>query len=173
MLKEYLEELRSANQDEMNGLEKKINQLVQDLECGQEWVEKLQRDQNMDASIFSPRSQNPEKQKNLEAARKNVEEIKQQIEYTREKIEELVKKRSEYDNLLVEAESSVPEKNKEDKVIKESDGEKIPLSSFLYDLHKKTDICLALLNGDKNKCRNELRAMKRQIKEYAEQIEKS
>lgn len=169
MLKEYLEELKSSNQTEMKKLEKKLNQLVQDLECGQEWVEKLQKDQNMDASIFSPRSQNQEKQKNLETARKNVEEIKQKIEYTREKIEELVKKQNEYDNLLMEAENNnqIPAKEQE------ADTAEIPLSSFLAALHKKTDICLALLNGDKNKCRNELRAMKRQIKEYAEQIEKN
>ncbi len=177
MLKEYLEELKSSNQEEILRLEKELNQLVQDLECGQEWIDKLHKEQNIDASIFSPRSQNAEKQRNMESARKNIEEIKQKVEYTREKIEELIKKKNEYENLLMEAEHSCSSQDDTSKKEKEDSYDpydvQIPLSSFLEALHRKTDICLALLNGDKNKCRNELRRMKKEIKEYEEQIEKN
>ena len=46
----------------------------------------------------------------------------------------------------------------------------INLMETLYDISKSVDLALALLNGDKNKCKNELKKIKRTLKKYIEEI---
>lgn len=45
------------------------------------------------------------------------------------------------------------------------------IKEFLQKIYKSTEICLALINGDKNRCRNELKKMKNEIKRFSEGIE--
>lgn len=45
------------------------------------------------------------------------------------------------------------------------------LKNFLQNIYKSTEICLALVNGDKNRCKNELKKMKTEIKRFSEEIE--
>lgn len=42
--------------------------------------------------------------------------------------------------------------------------------NLLSNLYKKTELCMALMNGDRNKCRKELQEMKKMIKQYSEQM---
>lgn len=46
------------------------------------------------------------------------------------------------------------------------------LLSFLDEMYKTTEKCIALLNGNKNRCRTELKNMKAAINNYARKIEK-
>lgn len=43
---------------------------------------------------------------------------------------------------------------------------------FLSEIYRKTEICLALLNGDKNKCRNELKSLKNMIRNAVDDLKK-
>lgn len=49
--------------------------------------------------------------------------------------------------------------------------ENAKIKHFLQKLYKRTEICLACVNSDKNRCKNELKAMKNEIKKYASAIE--
>ena len=42
---------------------------------------------------------------------------------------------------------------------------------FLNDIYKKTELCLALINSDKNRCKRELKELKNTIRKYASEIE--
>lgn len=46
------------------------------------------------------------------------------------------------------------------------------LQQFLSELYAKTELCLALLNGNKNRCKKELNSMKQEIKRYSETLKK-
>ena len=62
---------------------------------------------------------------------------------------------------------------KEIKEIPDISAEKAELITFLKKIYKKTEISLALLNGDKNKCKNEMKNMMHEIKKYVSELEKN
>lgn len=59
--------------------------------------------------------------------------------------------------------------NKDDKARNQAVEEKLKI--FVNNIYKKNEICLALLKGDRNKCKSELLSMKKEIKEFASEIE--
>lgn len=59
--------------------------------------------------------------------------------------------------------------NKDDKARNQAVGEKLKI--FVNNIYRKNEICLALLKGDRNKCKSELLSMKKDIKEFASEIE--
>ena len=44
------------------------------------------------------------------------------------------------------------------------------LNDLLSDVYRKAEFCTAFLYSDKNKCRNLLKEMKKELKKYAEEI---
>lgn len=255
MLKEYIESLYDSNKEKLEELEKQLQKLMNDLVCAEEWLETVQKEQNTDQNIFSPRRRADGGHEKVDAAQMNLDSIKQKIEYVREKIEDSVKKKYEIENLLEEAETvidtraEISEKNKmyegqenkseneaearveveteiqeetEKKIEKEveienemqaeqiktgkemheeikkkadsidertTDGKsrdqadkqnqgidtekqlKERFRQTLSELYKKTELSMALLNGNKSVCKNELKSMKIMIKKYAEELD--
>lgn len=152
MIKEYINTLVDENNKSLEKLEQEMKELIEDLESNQKWLEKLQREKNLDTNIFSPRSMDVDIREKIEKAQAAVEKVNHSIDHIRILIEEHVKKKLEYEKLLTEADES-------------------PFLDLLSDLYKRTEICLATINSDQNKCRNELKNIKHIIKDYAVKIE--
>lgn len=176
--------MMEENQEELQKLEVEMKNLLEELECNQEYVLHLRKEKDIDRNIFSPRSYDADSDRKIEQAENKVEQIKNEVEYIRERIETFLKKKKEYEKILgeIKAESEtgaslkqLPLINEKDPYIatstkiKESDKQEVLKN--LKELYKKTEIALALLNSDRNKCKNELKGIMKLIKETASKIE--
>lgn len=172
MIKEYIDKLSDDNQAELSGLEKQMRELLDELTYAQEWQESLQRENNSQTSIFSPRSLDEDIEQNLENVQNKISRIKQQIEYTRELIETHLKKKNEYQTLKIEIDSSIEKANTDNEKLPEQDVfDAEQVKKLLNDIYKKSEICLACLNSNKNRCKSELNEIKRMIKSFVDQVE--
>ena len=256
MLREYIETRYEMNKAMREELEKQIRTLQEEHQAAEEALKELQKDQDIEKSIFSPRSQlggTPEKlaeirtkltetEKKLGAAdikcravRKEETEMEQlldevirlqhatdeqatipkeasveainvntDIEKETEVNEELKqskekKNESEMteqsdetetetegrDEAVADVKSDLSEiennaavetvtpKKKEmemEKEIQEQTLDMERLNDLLSDVYRKAEFCTAFLYSDKNKCRNLLKEMKKELKKYAEEI---
>ena len=279
MLREYIETRYKMNKAMREELEKQIRTLQEEHQAAEEALKELQKDQDIEKSIFSPRSQlggTPEKlaeirtkltetEKKLGAAdikcqavRKEETEMEQlldevirlqhatdeqatipkeasvetidvntDIEKETEADEELkqskeeknesemteqsdetetetegrseIKKISEInteaagsivtqpDETVADAKSDLPEiennaavetvtpekkemEMEKEKEIPEQTLDMERLNDLLSDVYRKAEFCTAFLYSDKNKCRNLLKEMKKELKKYAEEI---
>lgn len=180
MLKEYIDKLYQNNEEELDKLEKQMKEAMSDLESAKGWLEELQKESNIQINIFSPRNIDDQLDEKLQNAQNKVLEANNQIDYIRELIETHIKKRKEYEQLLKEAEiqpeevsdhSITDEKAEEKEDNEKTDKSSAEIKQFLNDIYRKTEICLALLNGDKNRCKTELNDIRRMIKKFANEIE--
>lgn len=151
MVKEYINELLSENKEKLEKLDKRMKELLNDLDCAKKWLDTMYSETNTDKNIFSPRAIDTELDKKTKDAQDNIEKIRQEIDYTRSFIEENVKKKLEYEKLLEEVEHMELNKGMND------------FTNFLSDLYKKTELCLSCLYDDRTKCKNELKNMKSMI----------
>ena len=55
MLKEYIINLMDVNQEEMGRYVEKLKKLQQEYRTGQEWIVNLQKENDLEQNIFSPR----------------------------------------------------------------------------------------------------------------------
>lgn len=55
MLKEYIINLMDVNQEEMGRYVEKLKKLQQEYQTGQEWIVNLQKENDLEQNIFSPR----------------------------------------------------------------------------------------------------------------------
>ena len=256
MLREYMETRYKMNKAMREELEKQIRTLQEEHQAAEEALKELQKDQDIEKSIFSPRSQlggTPEKlaeirtkltetEKKLGAAdikcravRKEETEMEQLLdEVTRlqraadeqatipkkESVETInvnteVEKETEVDEELKQSEeekneSEMTEQSDEtetetegrdeavadvksdltgienntaietvtpkrsemeiEKEIQEQTLDMERLNDLLSDVYRKAEFCTAFLYSDKNKCRNLLKEMKKELKKYAEEI---
>ena len=106
MIKEYIMELKTENKEKLNGLEKQMKDLLNDLDTAKEWLETLQTEKNVDTNIFSPRVMDTELEGKLGEAKNNIQKINQDIDYVKSFIEEGVAKDKEYEKLLEELEQT-------------------------------------------------------------------
>lgn len=185
MIKEYINKLSDDNQEELSGLEKQMRELLDELTYAQEWQESLQKKSSSQTSIFSPRSLDENIEENLENVQNKISRINQQIEYTRELIETHLKKKSEYTTLMLEIDSSIEkisnnstidsDVNTDISIDREESKQDVfdaaKVKSLLNDIYKKSEICLAFLNSNKNRCRTELNEIKKMIRNFADQVE--
>lgn len=170
MIKEYIDKLSNDNQSELSNLEKQMRELLDELTYAQEWQESLQKENSSQTNIFSPRSFDENIEQDLENVQSKINRIKQRIEYTRELIETHLKKKNEYQTLIQEIDSIKEDKPEPDEVQSESglfDAEEV--KDLLNEIYKRTEICLAFLNSNKNRCKGELNEIKKMIKKFAEQ----
>ena len=124
MIKEYIMELKTENREKLNGLEKQMKDLLNDLDGAKEWMETLQTEKNVDTNIFSPRVIDTELEGKVEEAKNNIQKINQDIDYVKSFIEEGVAKDKEYEKLLEELEQtdgSDSERGKQDSEIQRHD----------------------------------------------------
>ena len=256
MLREYIETRYEMNKAMREELEKQIRTLQEEHQAAEEALKELQKDQDIEKSIFSPRSQlggTPEKlaeirtkltetEKKLGAAdikcravRKEETEMEQlldevtrlqraadeqaiipkkesvetinvntEVEKEAEVAEELKRSKEEKNELEVTEQSDETETETEgrdeavadvksdltgienntaietvtpkrsemeiEKEIQEQTLDMERLNDLLSDVYRKAEFCTAFLYSDKNKCRNLLKEMKKELKKYAEEI---
>lgn len=171
MVNGYIENLITETEEELLRLQRQMAELLDDLKYSQEKQEKLQREKNKDTNIFSPRSMTSDMDGKLEKAKEEVRVNNQRIEYIRERIEISTKKKMEYKTLLHEFQKRNEENKDETSNYMQEENDLENMHDFLNKIYKRTELCLALLNGDKNRCRNELKCLKSDIKMFAEKIE--
>lgn len=174
MIKEYIDKLSDDNQSELSNLEKQMRELLDELTYAQEWQETLQKESNSQTNIFSPRSFDEDIEQDLENVQNKIIRINQQIEYTRELIETHLKKKNEYVTLMQEIDSITDDKidsneNNQEERNDQFDAEQV--KNLLNEIYKKTELCLAFLNSNKNRCKIELNNIKKMIKNFADQVE--
>ena len=256
MLREYMETRYKMNKAMREELEKQIRTLQEEHQTAEEALKELQKDQDIEKSIFSPRSQlggTPEKlaeirtkltetEKKLGAAdikcravRKEETEMEQlldevtrlqraadeqatipkkesvetinvntEVEKEAEVAEELKRSKEEKNESEVTEQSDETETETEggdeavadvksdltgienntaietvtpkrnemeiEKEIQEQTLDMERLNDLLSDVYRKAEFCTAFLYSDKNKCRNLLKEMKKELKKYAEEI---
>lgn len=202
MVNEYIERLMLEEQEEIEKLQIQMKKSLNDLQSSQEWLESLQREKNVEFNIFSPRKFDFEADAKIEQAKAAVREYDQNVEYIRGQIESHTKRNQEYlklqeenelekINIPVEAVCSEEEKTAAKTAEISSDNQqqisemifaeesqqnsisKSEVISFLKNIYKKTEVSLALLNGDKNKCKNEMKRILHEVKEYVSELEKN
>lgn len=209
MIKKYINKLADENNQTLDKLERQMKDLLSELSSAEEWSETLQRENNAQTNIFSPRNMDTEIGKKIEKAIGSVSQIKQQIEYVRDLMETHLQKKAEYERMFAELDKSVvmdnqhindnnidlktenfldyneeesetavqnkvDEKDETPDIMFDSAKDEtstVELKKFLSGLYSKTELCIAFLNGNKNRCKKELNAMKQEIKEYVEKIE--
>ena len=167
MLKEYIDQLNDENNLALDKLEKQMNSLMGELSEASQWLEKLQTEKNVQTNIFSPRSISEENDVKINQASDKVKSIKHHIESVRDLIETHIRKKYEYEQLKLELSNYTENSD----INSKTDSDAINLKQLLSELYRKTEVCLAFLNKDKNKCRNELNDMKRMLKKASSEIE--
>lgn len=109
MLREYIEQLISSNQAEMEKLNEQLKRLIEDQKHIRIQIENLQREQSLDRNIFSPRRHVSSYYEKIEIAQEQLRETERKIERTQELIEAQLKKKEECDKLLEETERMTQE----------------------------------------------------------------
>lgn len=256
MIKEYIDKLSQENEQELEKYNNQMQKLMEELEDAKQYLEDLQKQNNVQINIFSPRNIDDTMEEKLKTAKEHVLKIEEGIEQTKGLIEALVEKKKEYEVLEKEIQEPSVQKNDLASVIKnaieknlserehserttekdiiykegienehvqkdstemngeetgkgteqrrekenvketEKESEKeigIPeknaveeknitqeaakkelldkINIFMNRVYRKNEMCLALLNSDKNKCKSELLSMKKEIKQFASEIE--
>ena len=272
MLREYIETRYKTNKAMCEELEEQIHALQEERQAAEAALKELQKDQDVEKSIFSPRSRlggTPEKlaeirtkltetEKKLEAADAKQQIVKKEGQEIEQLLAEVLELQQTADKQAVtvkaekadEAEVIKPEQNETtserpersgemkkengetekrsgktdtnvERISEEADerdkevasvmtqqdmsaadtesdatevagdtetnavmpeneeaGEEKPeqtldmerLNDLLSDVYRKAEFCTAFLYSDKNKCRNLLKEMKKELKKYAEEI---
>ena len=169
MIKEYINKLLAENKETLKQLEKQLGDLLNELTSAEQWAESLQRESNAQTNIFSPRNIDVEIGQKIEKASNSISNINQQIEYVRDLIETHLRKQSEYEELMIEIDNMEYSNNSSDTNKTKTVSDEYFLN-VLSELYSKVELCLALLNSDKNKCKHELNNMRYSMKKYAEEI---
>ena len=256
MLREYMETRYKMNKAMREELEKQIRTLQEEHQAAEEALKELQKDQDIEKSIFSPRSQlggTPEKlaeirtkltetEKKLGAADIKCQAVRKEETEMEQLLDEVIRLQHATDeqatipkeasveainvNTDIEKETEVNEELKQskeeknesemteqsdetetetegrdeavadvksdltgienntaietvtpkrsemeiEKEIQEQTLDMERLNDLLSDVYRKAEFCTAFLYSDKNKCRNLLKEMKKELKKYAEEI---
>lgn len=105
MLKEYIINLMDSNQEEIGRYVEKLKKLQQEYQTGQEWIENLQKENDLEQNIFSPRIAAAGGLEKLAQAQEKQQAAEKQMEEVKKHLGELKKKEEEYNGLLREADA--------------------------------------------------------------------
>ena len=105
MLKEYIMNLVDANQKEIECHLEILKKLEEEYQTGQEWIENLQKENNLEQNIFSPRIAATGGLEKLAQAQIKQQEIESKQEEVKRQLKGLKKKEEEYEGLLREADT--------------------------------------------------------------------
>ncbi len=165
MVKEYIAELKAQNEVNINLLSNEVRKTSDDLSCTQQLIRSLESEKQSDAAIFSPRTVDLSADDKLQDARQEASQLQQKIDNLNRQTEEALKKREEF--ALLEKELDEQADGPADNAAAIQD---IPsdnsFSELLQTLQKKLETSLSLLNGNKNRCRAELRSALNLIQQY-------
>ncbi len=168
MVKEYISKLQNENEEKILQLDEEREKLEKDLSSAQEIKNSLMAEKQSDAGIFSPRTLDLNTEGKIKETEDNIRQYQQQIDNLTLQKEEAIKNREEFQ--LLQAELSQTE-DKEDKT-EDKEEDNFSLSKdFLQALYKKIETSLSLLNGNKNRCRSELRSALNMIRQFENQTD--
>ena len=105
MLKEYIMNLVDANQKEIECHLEILKKLEEEYQTGQEWIENLQKENDLEQNIFSPRIAATGGLEKLAQAQIKQQEIESKQEEVKRQLKGLKKKEEEYEGLLREADT--------------------------------------------------------------------
>lgn len=103
LLSEYIENLLNTNEFELEQKQKEYNELLQQQQEIEGWIENLKKENDLEQNIFSPRIAATGGLGKLNQARTQLLENEKQQEETQKQLEELKKKQKEYREMLAEA----------------------------------------------------------------------
>lgn len=179
------------NEEKIQAEKKKGDSIKQEIECVREKIESLLVKQEEYENVLKglkkhddSSSENEEGEigkeigKEIEKIIKNVmnapENIKNQNEAKDQddinEYDTVINLDDDYAKSQDDIEGKSDTKNKEE-IYDQKHNDVLPeLEMKLTDISKMVDIALALLNGDKNKCKNELKKVKKELKECIDKI---
>lgn len=123
MLKEYIINLMDVNQEEMGRYVEKLKKLQQEYQTGQEWIANLQKENDLEQNIFSPRIAAAGGLEKLAQAQEKQQTIEKEIEEVKKQLGELKKKEEEYKGLLRETDAQEASLTKDEKAEKKTEPE--------------------------------------------------
>lgn len=123
MLKEYIINLMDVNQEEMGRYVEKLKKLQQEYQTGQEWIANLQKENDLEQNIFSPRIAAAGGLEKLAQAQEKQQAIEKEIEEVKKQLGELKKKEEEYKGLLRETDAQEASLTKDEKAEKKAEPE--------------------------------------------------
>lgn len=121
MLKEYIINLMDVNQEEMGRYVEKLKKLQQEYQTGQEWIVNLQKENDLEQNIFSPRIAAAGGLEKLAQAQEKQQAIEKEIEEVKKQLGELKKKEEEYKGLLRETDAQEVYLTKDEKAEKKTE----------------------------------------------------
>ena len=123
MLKEYIINLMDVNQEEMGRYVEKLKKLQQEYQTGQEWIANLQKENDLEQNIVSPRIAAAGGLEKLAQAQEKQQAIEKEIEEVKKQLGELKKKEEEYKGLLRETDAQEASLTKDEKAEKKAEPE--------------------------------------------------
>lgn len=199
LIKDYISRLQSENSKKIDSLNQEMEELMGDLSCSEQLLDKLEQEKMIDTNIFSPRTIDTQVNERIDSKQKEIRTLKQKIEYVKERLEECILNQNEYNLMAEEIEKKEIEKkdieNKEvekvetDKSIdtinmpdavsynvkensnNENNFDVNDLKTFLKTIAGRAEKSLSYINGNKNRCRSEIQSVIRLIREYEEKIQ--
>jgi hypothetical protein len=188
MVKEYIIELQTKNDFLIAEQEEKLKQLLDQLNQIQTVLDELNRENSKQINIFSPRNLNDtiegeiyDKNEQILTVQHQIEETKTDIEYCRTKKEEylLLLNEVDHNSSVKEHQDQNSDTAEQPELIYNKEAynneeyiSKQEVKTFLQTIYQKNEVCLALMNTGKNRCKSELTDMKKMIKNFAENLEK-
>lgn len=121
MLKEYIINLMDVNQEEMGRYVEKLKKLQQEYQTGQEWIANLQKENDLEQNIFSPRIAAAGGLEKLVQAQEKQQAIEREIEEVKKQLDELKKKEEEYKGLLRETDAQEASLMKDERTEKKTE----------------------------------------------------
>lgn len=212
MIKEYIEKIFDANEEERKKYEEQMNQLSEELTKEEEELENLQKEKSIQINIFSPRNIDDSIEDKVLEKRNRIADIRENIENAKKQLASCIEKKTEYELLQKEMQSvqrtEAPESNveecestpikgsnniagstdknteatvqKEKKNLETDRNNEEPadearlfvnqVEALLHSVYKRNEVCLALLNSDKNKCKSEMLKIQKDIKMFSTEM---
>ena len=166
MLDDHIFQQLKSIELEREHLTQQLQILTQEESEENDRITKLIAQEDVGASLFSPRGSVHTDQKELEILKKHVEELQFQEMTIRQKIEENNQKTDRYHQLLSEAENNS---------IKDKKGNEIDRSQYKEDLEnilRRVEKCISLIQRDRLQCKTELTQLQYYLKALLSKKEK-
>ncbi len=174
MVKEYISKLQTENEGKIFRIEEEKKKLEKDLSSAQELKGSLVAEKQSDTSIFSPRAADLNSNDKIKELENTISQLQMQIDNVNLQKDDALKNREEFQLLLDELNDTEgkTENKTEDAGTSVSDEDNSSVSrEFLQTLYKKIETSLSLLNGNKNRCRSELRSALNMIRQFEDQFD--
>ena len=162
MLKEYIMNLVDANQKEIECHLEILKKLEEEYQTGQEWIENLQKENDLEQNIFSPRIAATGGLEKLAQAQIKQQEIESKQEEVKRQLKGLKKKEEEYEGLLREAdtqavsgaEKEIPNRKEKNDTVNDTNFKERENKTTLVSDSEKTE-GETMLRSDSNKTERE------------------